>query len=270
MPKNVLVVGMPRSGTSLTASIFANKNYFVAEDEKNSLRDSDEFNPSGYWEAEDLIKCNAEIFTASGFNFDNTWLYDSISDEQASKILQLQQTKEHKELVTKFNSKSPWIWKDPRLCYTLGYWWPLLNPETTKVLFLKRDPIEIYDSFIRLKWRTNSNEDKTDVISRIEKHLHAAEISLEKYNIPHVVIYYSDYKNHPTETVKKLNSLFELNLDITDIGYNHKYNNHSWQGTLTRLTDKVGDILPKSTRTLIKSLIPKFIWKILNPNRYTK
>lgn len=270
MPKNILVVGMPRSGTSLTASIFTSNGYFVAGDQNKELRAGDEYNPSGYWEAESLIQSNAEIFASAGYNHDNTWLYDSISDEQATNILTLQPSIEHQQLVDRYNKQSPWIWKDPRLCYTLGYWWPLLDPETTKVLFLKRNPKEIYNSFLRLKWRTASQEDKADVFKRIQEHLDAAERTLETYKIPHIVVNYSDYKNHPEETVKKLNHFFDLNLNKEDLGYQHKYNNHSFQGFILRITDKFGDILPDKPRKIIKKLIPIFIWKIINPHRYTK
>lgn len=270
MPKNVLVVGMPRSGTSMTASIFANNGYFVAEDGKKELREGDEFNPSGYWEAEALIKCNAEIFAAAGFMHDNTWLYDSISDEQASAIFKLSPLPQHQNLVDKFNKKSPWIWKDPRLCYTLGYWWPLLNPNTTRVLFLKRDPKEIYNSFTRLKWRSTSQEDKADVLLRIQNHLDATEAALKKFNIPHIVVHYSDYKKHPKETADNLSRFFEIQLQKEDLGYQHKYNTHSFHGTILRLTDKIGDLLPDNIRGVIKKLIPTFIWKLINPHRYSK
>jgi len=270
MPKNVLVVGMPRSGTSMTASIFANNGYFVAEDKDKELRSGDEYNPSGYWEAETLIQSNAEIFSAAGFKYDNTWLYDSISNEQAAAIFTLQQSTNHQELVHKFNQQSPWIWKDPRLCYTLGYWWPLLDASTTGVLFLKREPKEIYNSFIRLKWRSISLKDKDDVLSRIQKHLDATEIALKKYNIPHIIIHYSDYKEQPEKTVNKLNSFFDLNLNKDDLGYQHKYNSLSFQGAILRTTNKVGDFLPSNIRTVIKKIIPTFIWKLINPHRYYK
>lgn len=268
MPKNVLVVGMPRSGTSMTAAIFANNGYFIAEDTNKELRAGDEFNPTGYWEADALIKANSEIFNAAGFKHDNTWLYDSISTKQASQILTLKPTASHQELVNKSDRHCPWIWKDPRLCYTLGYWWPLLNPKTTGVLFLKRDPEEIYSSFLRLKWRTHSKKNKEDVLTRIQNHLEATEIALKKYNIPHVVIQYADYKNNPDETTEKLNAFFNLKLSLNDLGYNHKYNNHSFQGMVLRITNMVGDILPGNIRNMLKKLIPKFIWKIINPHRY--
>lgn len=269
-PKNVLVVGMPRSGTSLTASIFTNQGYFVAENESKELRDSDEYNPSGYWEAEPLIKSNAEILAAAGFNFDNTWLFEAISAEQAAVIPKLAAKDKHKDLVEKFNRNSPWIWKDPRLCYTLSYWWPLLNPETTRVLFLKRDPNEIYNSFIRLEWRKPGNEAKQDVMQRVEDHLAAAELALKQLNIPFIEVNYADYKNQPEKTVLELNETFGLDLNPDDLGYKHKYNNQSLQGKLLRWLKNLGNLLPSGLRQFVKKLVPQFIWKILIPHRYSK
>ena len=268
--KNVLVVGMPRSGTSLTASIFTNKGYFVAENKDEELRDSDEYNPSGYWEAEPLIRSNAEILNAAGFKHDNTWLFDAITAEQADAIANLTPTDKHKALVEKFNNNSPWIWKDPRLCYTLSYWWPLLDPQTTRVLFLKRDPNEIYQSFIRLEWRKTGAEAKQDVMQRITDHLAAAERALKQQNIPYIEINYSDYKNQPEKTVKGLNTMFGLDLSVDDLGYKHKYNNQSLQGKLFRWLKSLGNLLPNGLRQFIKKLIPQFIWKLIIPHRFSK
>lgn len=268
--KNVLVVGMPRSGTSMTASIFTKSGYFVAENESYELRKGDEYNPSGYWEAESLIKCNAEIFEAAGFQHNNTWLFEAITDNQVSNISKVTPQNNHKDLIATFEKNRPWIWKDPRLCYTLSYWWPLLNPETTRVLLLKRDPNEIYNSFLRVKWRTPGEANKLDVFDRIEDHLKAAKNAIERYNIPYVEVHYSDYKNNPDDTVNKINQTFNIQIQANDIGYNHKLNNQSFNGVILRIINRVGDILPSNIRTLIKKLIPIFVWKIINPNRYSK
>ena len=40
--KNTIVIGMPRSGTSMTAAIFARQGYFLAEDTDEELRPGDE------------------------------------------------------------------------------------------------------------------------------------------------------------------------------------------------------------------------------------
>ena len=69
---NAIIVGMPRSGTSLTAGIFARKNYYVASDTSRELRPGDQFNPFGYWEAEPLTNYNAALLGMAGFGFHNT------------------------------------------------------------------------------------------------------------------------------------------------------------------------------------------------------
>ena len=47
MPKNVIIVGMARSGTSLTASMFAKQGYFVADDPDSELEGPNKFNQIG-------------------------------------------------------------------------------------------------------------------------------------------------------------------------------------------------------------------------------
>lgn len=268
--KNVLIVGMARSGTSMTSAIFVNAGYFVADNTAEDLREADEYNPSGYWEASDLIKCNEEIFDLVGFNAGNTWIKQSISDKQADSISTLTPVESHGKVIKNYNQHAPWIWKDPRLCYTLSYWWPLLNPENTSVLLLKREPLEIYKSFLRLKWRTNSQEDKAETLNRIKNHLDYAEKAIKKHNIPHICINYADFEKAPVETTKLINKCFGTNIQASDLGYNRNFNTSNFRGSILKIVDKIGDILPGNLRSVIKKLIPNRLWQLLNPNRQHK
>ena len=265
--KNVLIVGMARSGTSMTSAIFARNNYYVAENQSKDLREADEYNPSGYWEAAELIKCNEEVFSAVGFKHGNTWIETAISSDQANSISNLASFPAHKNIIEKYDEHSPWIWKDPRLCYTLGYWWPLLNPDTTGVLLLKRDPLEIYNSFVRLKWRTRSQADKQETLERIQNHINFAEQAIKKFNIPHVCINYADFEKKPVETVAAINRIFNTDIKPEDLGYNKKYNTSNFRGKILKIVDYIGDSIPDHIRKKIKKMIPKKIWKALNPNR---
>ena len=266
-PKNAIVVGMPRSGTSMTAAIFARKGYFVAEDEKKHLRQGDEYNPSGYWEAEPLIQANAEVFTAVGFEYDNTWLYDAITDQQAMSILELPKKAEHAELVGEYQQHQPWIWKDPRLCYTIGYWWSYIDPDATRVLLLKRNPKEIHQSFLRVKWRTTSKQDKADTFSRVEHHINAAEHALKTLSIPHIVVDYSDFADMPDATAKKISDFFGFDLTAEEMGFSKKLNNSRLLGKISTLIDRIGDHIPDGVRKSIKRLIPKSLLKAIFPHR---
>lgn len=270
MTKNVIVVGMPRSGTSMTTAIFARKGYFIAEDEARQLRKGDEYNPAGYFEAEPLIKSNTAVFNAAGFPYDNTWLYEPITKQQSDAIFDVQPVPEHAQLVIKYNKHSPWIWKDPRLCYTLAYWWPLMDPKNTLVLFLKRDPKQILQSFLRLKWRGNTEEEKQDVYKRINEHLSFARATIEKFNIPHIVIDYSDYAKTPEKTAERMSAFFGLSISPGDLGYSDRLNNSGLRGRLSNRVDKLADRVPDKLRKFIKRLIPASLLRLLFPGRYKR
>ena len=207
-PKNVIVVGMPRSGTSLAARVFAKKGYYVTSSEQDELPTGDEQNPFGYWEAESLIKLNVEILNRAGFPFHNTWTYGPIRPEHLAKIHGLDRTEVHRAYLNTYDEHSPWVWKDPRLCYTLAYWWPMMNPNTTSVLLLRRNPDEIYQSFRRMNWRSSSEQDKKDVFLRIDDHLKAAEQAIGKYNIPYIEINDQEYLLRPTQPPRELLNSF--------------------------------------------------------------
>jgi hypothetical protein len=159
MKNNVIVVGMARSGTSLAASIFAKQGYFVSAEPDKELPAADKFNPGGYWELETLVESNAGLLKAVGFDSHNTWTSDEIKIDQAEAIASLGPRQEDIDLVRYFETKQPWMWKDPRFCYTLAYWWPLLNPDTTKVLLVTRRTQDIWRSFVRTGWRAEASNE---------------------------------------------------------------------------------------------------------------
>jgi len=70
--KNAIVLGMPRSGTSMTAAIFARQGYFLAADTNEELRPGDEHNPAGYFEASGLVERNAHLFRRVGYTAHNS------------------------------------------------------------------------------------------------------------------------------------------------------------------------------------------------------
>lgn len=266
-PKNAIVVGMPRSGTSMSAAIFANQGYLVAEESEKELRAPDEYNPNGYWEAETLIRKNVEVFKQCGFDGDNTWNFEPISKESADRINTLAPLDSHAEFVSSYNQKSPWVWKDPRLCYTVGYWWQLINPETTAVLLIKRDPKEIYNSFLRVKWRSLSKADKEDTYQRIADHIQFAENTIKSKGINCLTVNYSDFTTTPDSIAEQINATFGLQLTAADLNFDKNLNNNSLKGKLGIYADIIADKIPKPIVKLAKSLMPKKLYRLIFPLR---
>ena len=267
MPRNIIVVGTPRSGTSLAASIFARLGHFVADDEAAQLRDPDHFNPGGYWEAEPLIEANVSLFQRVGFEHHNTWIFEPIAPEQAGRIAALTPVDEHRELVARFESHRPWVWKDPRLCYTLAYWWPLLDHESTAVLFVRRDPEETFKSFARIGWRESNEAGRKETYQRMADHVAAAEDAIRSLDIPYVEIDYSDYRDSPERVAAVLSELSGLTISVADLGFTDHYSSSTLRGRFRVMVEKSLKAIPLPVRNAIRSLVPKSVLQRLFPGR---
>lgn len=146
-PQSILVVGMHRSGTSLTASLLSNLGVkmgtkFIAADRANS---------EGYYEDRDLVRFHQKAFrqtlgaTADGHT-DWGWTTGRCieSDDMANW------SHHASRLVSRRRStKQVWGFKDPRTTMILDFWDKLLpNPVYVCVY---RKPTLVADSMQRLK-----------------------------------------------------------------------------------------------------------------------
>jgi hypothetical protein len=267
MPKNAIVVGMPRSGTSLSTRIFVRKGYFVTEDEGNDLDPADEFNPFGYWQAQRLVDCNIEIFHAVGYEFKNSWLWDPISDEALARIRSLQPLPGHRAFVAEFNRRKPWVWKDPRLCLTLSYWWQMMTPEDTAVLLLERDADEIHRSFKRIGYVSPGPGSGERVARLTAQHLDAARLALESLEIPHLTLQHKRYFDDPAGVAGDIGEFFDIELIADDLDVRADLNHSSTGGKMVELIESLYLLLPRPARSLLKRLTPSRVVRAMAPEK---
>lgn len=247
-----MIVGMARSGTSMTARIFVDAGYYVARN-RVDLQDPDLANPSGYWEAPRVLNANRRLLARAGFEFDNTWMFDAISDEQAARIPELEHTAEDIALVAEYDRNAPWVWKDARLCYTLGYWWPLMDEHRTRVLLLTRDRRQILRSFRRVKWRQDMDPGR--LYDCIDAHLRSARGTIERLEIPYVEVDYSEFAKDPEGVARRLSRSFDLELGKEDLGYVPIRNSSSLSGRFRMVLEWVWVRLPLPVRRAVKAIV---------------
>ena len=256
MPKNVLVVGMPRSGTSLVSGIFANKGYYVADGDGEELRPPDADNPVGYWEAESLVRRNVEVLRAAGFPHDNTWLYPPIDAAAIDRIGRLQPFSDHADFARRYAAHAPWLWKDPRLCYTLAYWGRLVDQENTGVVLTTRDVHSIYLSFVRLRWREGGDAAMADVRARVASHVDAARTALAQLDIPFVEIAYADFASRPEELAAELSDFAGLDLGVDDLLFERRFDHSTPGGRLRTALGHRWSSLPEGVRRAVRTILP--------------
>lgn len=261
--RNAIVVGLPRSGTSLTAGIFVKKNYRTPAD----LLPTNEANPFGYWEAESLNDHNAAILGAAGFPFHNTWMFDRIQPEQAKRIYELTPFPEHKRYLQAFEQHRPWVWKDPRFCYTLAYWWPMMDPKTTGVLLVRRTKGAIFRSFDRLDWSRPLAQGRDDFYARVDDHLGAAMAAIHAFDIPYIEIDYDQFLDAPELAACRLSEFFGISVTAADLNVRRELNHNYMRGRLSGALRTLTRILPTRSKRVIRQFVPQFVMDACYPEK---
>lgn len=263
MPKNILVVGMPRSGTSLAAALFTRKGYFVGDIESERLRTGNSKNPFGFFEADELVERNVNILRRAGYEFHNTWLFSPISDSAINAVPQLPPEQADRDFVQRYEARAPWLWKDPRLCITLPYWWKLLDHERVAVVLTTRDSADIYWSFRRFGW----NLARDDVVRRVEQHVRAAKRAVDALGIPHVAVGYNEYRERPAHVANVLSRLAEIELTPDDLNFRPELDHSSPGGKATTVALAMVKKLPRAPVRRVERQAPRWLLGRLFPER---
>jgi hypothetical protein len=267
MPRNVLIVGMARSGTSLTAAIFARAGYFVGAQSDRHIREGDDNNPFGYFEADDVVEANRRVLLAVGFTSRNTWNEDVISRDAIDAIAKLPPLPGEPERIERWNEHAPWLWKDPELCLTLSYWHRVL-PSDTRVVVVTRDPEAIYRSFRRMGWSGRSEADRRQTFERIEQHVCGARRTLANCRLRHVEVEYADFGRRPARVARALSELCDLPIAAEDLNFHHDLNHSTGlRGRAAASLRIAGKHIPQRQRDLIERVVPRRVLTAFFPER---
>lgn len=138
--KRLVVLGCPRSGTSLVANLLSKSGFDVDYRGKKQLMGKNpNFNPDGYFERIDIVQLNDQLirFYGKKFNFLNPpnikWMLNPYKLNN-SFVIQNHETrlnhlnnlkkilKAKAKVENELNSYWDWVIKDSRLCFTLNFW----------------------------------------------------------------------------------------------------------------------------------------------------
>jgi hypothetical protein len=266
-PKNVLVVGAPRSGTSLTAAAFARAGWHVGERKQQHIREGDDGNPFGYFEADELVERNVEVLRAAGYPHHNTWIFDEISEESIRRIESMQPTAAHRRFIERCDKTAPWMWKDPRLCFTLSYWWKLMDPFRTRVVLVRRGFEQIHNSFVRRNWCTTGREAREQLRRRIERHLQAAEDAIRSQNIPVIEINYEDCISQPQAMESWVAAFCGAPRETFDLNALPRLNHSTARGRVAARVRRSLDAGVLRRIKFMKPLIPAWLLSVMMPEK---
>jgi len=143
--KVVCILGMGRSGTSMTTRVINLMGIFLGETE-NMMPANKDVNAEGFWEHLKIVDIHDEILNEFNSSWESTkplpdkwWQLPKI-EEYRDKLIKL--------IETEFSNHSIWAFKDPRTCVMLPLWkeiFGILNIEPMFVIPI-RNPVDIANS----------------------------------------------------------------------------------------------------------------------------
>jgi len=140
-PRGVFILGMHRSGTSVTARALNLLGLPLAK--PSDLVTTRAGNLRGYWESQSLITYNDKLLETFG----SAWWCPPARAEllQNFETVDPQALAQARQVFQSVHFSVQWAWKDPRLCLLLPFWQKALNIPIVTFLVL-RHPAEVASS----------------------------------------------------------------------------------------------------------------------------
>jgi hypothetical protein len=135
-PKQIAVIGMHRSGTSLVARLLSAMGCYVGEE--HELPPPDVFNPTGYWEHRDVWALDEEILAT----LDASWLEPERADVSRLSVESRQVFVDRaRTIVRALDEHGSWMMKDPRLAILFPIWREALDRPLCVLVW--REPLAV-------------------------------------------------------------------------------------------------------------------------------
>lgn len=206
MKKNVIILTGGLSGSSVLAGLIAAKGYWLGEETKEIKRYSTNENSR-------LVDLNIEIFKRSGYGWDDALEIPppSISDIEA--VAAYPDLEPFNHFVNECNGHSPWLWKDPRLCYTIFFWKHFLDLNNCQVILMSRSVQQAWTGAVLKGKIPIAFNDLQTIENNCIRH---SEAFCKQEQITPIRVTFEELIVNPEETLSRINTFLDSDLSIQD------------------------------------------------------
>ena len=202
---NVIILTTGISGSSVITGFLAKSGLWAGDGTvfKDNITGKYET-----YENKKLVNLNNSLIKEAGVEFEDKSYYDANLRNKFNGIYAETDATKYNKFIEECNSHSPWIWKDPRLFLTIGFWKNSLDLTSIKVIVLHRNSYELWKSqaikrMIYSYSYLKSSEDK----SRYELLNY-----LELNNFSFLSLEYEQFTRDPITSINKLNKFIGVSL----------------------------------------------------------
>jgi len=134
---------MHRSGTSALGGMLRILGFDLGAD----LLKPNQFNPTGYWENQSMVRLNERLLSHLGTSWSDVFLLPYHLDR--ADLRQMFETEANLLLDKAFSGNRSWVLKDPRFSMLIDFWLPYLRNRNASFIHVIRHPNQVADSLER-------------------------------------------------------------------------------------------------------------------------
>jgi len=206
MKSNVIILTTGSSGSSVLAGLIATQGYWLGDDTKKLNFDT--------FENAELVDLNIKLLAASGFKRNDCNDLPPPSIKTIKKLVNRVDLKPFRNFIEKCNTNRPWLWKDPRLSFTIHFWEQLIKIKSTHFIFIDRNPIQSYAGLILSRRIPMSCEEQSKINKNYQR---SCSIFFEKNTISYLHCTFEDMILYPKDFIAKLNRYIGSSIAVNDL-----------------------------------------------------
>ena len=206
MLPNVIILTGGISGSSVLTGLIARAGYWLGDDTKKVAYDT--------YENSKLVDLNMQILQQSGYFWRDVVDIPSPSIEKIGDVSKSLDISMYKEFVQQCDDHQPWLWKDPRLCYTIFFWKRMVDFRKCKFILMMRDLKQTWTGMI-VRGKFAIPIDKLDIIHR--DCINASYNFVKREGVQYYGLTFEDLITSPEESIDDINKFIGTHLAISDL-----------------------------------------------------
>lgn len=194
------------AGSSVLASLIARKGYWLGERTESVAYETAENSR--------LVELNIRLFREAGVRSRDLGILPPPDANRISRLAQEIDLTEFRGFVEECEAHRPWLWKDPRLCYTAGFWQQITDLGSAKLILASRDPRQVWIGTVLRGRQCLSYADTREMTVRAGD---ASRAFLGGINADYREVTFEDLIERPDRAVSGLNAFLDLDLTVDDV-----------------------------------------------------
>ena len=206
MLPNLIIFTTGSSGSSVLAGLIASQGLWLGEDTRKLYFDT--------YENTELVDLNMRLLAESGLKKRDCNDLPPPSIGAISRLATKIDLTPFQTFLEKCENHQPWLWKDPRLAFTIHFWDKIFDFKGVKFVFIERDPTQSYFGLI-LKRKVPMSFKELMEINRNYKR--GIDKFLKRENLPLFQTSFEQLLCSPELTLQRINKYLGTQIIMEDL-----------------------------------------------------